>query len=223
MRKSALEHGMFHQVRVDCGKEFYLMLGIQELYAHLRGDNSMLPYRQTQSKKNLPIERIWVEVNSRVNYPLKEALVEMDNTLQIDMENDAFKFCVSEVSCRVANYGLNVVISSWNQHPISGRGVPSTIKERTNRLQPLNVNDIPEPLEAKQMYETIYLGRLTEESHFGIDPLVGFEELINQRENSFQAVHQIPTIFNHLVNGNQAPFKTAISDFIQITSNLTAF
>ena len=42
---------MFDQVRVDCGKEFYLSLGVQEMYRQLRNDQTKSPYRQTQSKK----------------------------------------------------------------------------------------------------------------------------------------------------------------------------
>ena len=37
-RKSVLEYGMFHQVRVDGGREFFLSLGIQEQLSHLRSN-----------------------------------------------------------------------------------------------------------------------------------------------------------------------------------------
>ena len=50
-RKTVLEYGMFDQIRVDCGKEFYLYLGMQEIYRNLRNDQTIAPYRQTQSKK----------------------------------------------------------------------------------------------------------------------------------------------------------------------------
>ena len=42
---------MFHQIRVDCGKEFYLMLGMQDYLKHLRGRDDIPSYRQTESKK----------------------------------------------------------------------------------------------------------------------------------------------------------------------------
>ena len=50
-RKVAIEFGMFHQVRVDHGKEFYLILGMQEIHQDLRNRQDIPPYRQTQSKK----------------------------------------------------------------------------------------------------------------------------------------------------------------------------
>ena len=71
--------------------------------------------------QNLPIERFWPEVNARVNYPIKTALVELDNNRVIDMDNEAYKFCVSFVSCQVASFGLQTVIASWNEHPIAGK------------------------------------------------------------------------------------------------------
>ena len=50
-RKSVMQDGIFNQLRVDCGKESYLSLVIQELFRELRNDHIISPYRQTQSKK----------------------------------------------------------------------------------------------------------------------------------------------------------------------------
>lgn len=61
---------------------------------------------------NLAIERFWPEVNGRLNYPIKLALVEMDNSGEKDMENETSKFCLSFVSCIVANHRLQNVILS---------------------------------------------------------------------------------------------------------------
>ena len=41
--------------------------------------------------------------------------------MQIDMDNNAFKFCVSAVAMKVTGYGLQLVISSWNVHLIAGK------------------------------------------------------------------------------------------------------
>ena len=62
-----------------------------------------------------------MEVNTRVNYPIKTALVEFENNSVFDMENETDKFCVSWVSCQVASFGLQVCIRSWNSHPMSGK------------------------------------------------------------------------------------------------------
>ena len=41
------------------------------------------------------VERIWVEVNTRVNYPIKAALIDMLEHGQISVDDDLDKFCVS--------------------------------------------------------------------------------------------------------------------------------
>ena len=68
----------------------------------------------------MSIERFWPEVNVRVNYPIKKALMELDNNQMIDMLCEIQKFCVSFVACAVANHGLKIVIMSWNAHTIPG-------------------------------------------------------------------------------------------------------
>ena len=49
-RPILLEYGVWDQVRVDQGKEWVLMLFVQEQLAHLRNDISKAPHRQTTSK-----------------------------------------------------------------------------------------------------------------------------------------------------------------------------
>ena len=70
--------------------------------------------------QNLPIERFWPEINIRVNYPSKKALVALDNNQIIDMSYEIQKFCISFVACAAANHGLKIVIMSWNAHTIPG-------------------------------------------------------------------------------------------------------
>ena len=70
--------------------------------------------------QNLPVERIWPEVNARVNYPIKKCLVEMDNQMIIDMDDETHKYCVSAVTCLVADFGLQRVVRTWNEHAIPG-------------------------------------------------------------------------------------------------------
>lgn len=42
---------MFHQVRVDGGKEFFLSLGIQEVFRDMRNRQATVPYRKTESNE----------------------------------------------------------------------------------------------------------------------------------------------------------------------------
>ena len=65
------------------------------------------------------VERIWVEVNTRINYPIKETLIKMMENGEISLDDQMCKFCVSWYTLRVANIGISLLISSWNEHPIS--------------------------------------------------------------------------------------------------------
>ena len=67
------------------------------------------------------IERIWVEVNNNVNYPIKTILNDLVARDCIDMSNEITKFCVSWVTCRVSHYGLSKFASCWNLHTIPSK------------------------------------------------------------------------------------------------------
>ncbi|CAH3033724.1 unnamed protein product [Porites lobata] len=120
-RETILRHGLFDQVRVDHGREFYLVLTVQDHLKELRNNTSRQPYIQTQSKQNHAVERLWVEVNCRTNYPIKRALVQMENDGVIDIEDEVTKFCVSWVAKKVVEVGVSYMVNSWNSHPIPGK------------------------------------------------------------------------------------------------------
>ena len=78
----------------------------------------------------MPIERFWVEANTRVNYSIKAALVDLDNRKLFDMENMVHRYCVSWVTCKVAESGLQTCIASWNEHPIPGRRIQNILNSK---------------------------------------------------------------------------------------------
>ena len=61
-----MQHGMFHEIRIDCGKEFYLMLGMQDMFQHLRNRTDVQCFRQTQSKKVIFLRSIYQIINSNL-------------------------------------------------------------------------------------------------------------------------------------------------------------
>lgn len=111
---------MWDQLRVDHGREWYLMLFVQEQLAHLRRNTNRAPHLQTSSKMNHCVERLWVEFNGRVNYPLKECLISMEERRDIEIDCPHQKFLISWFTIRVSNVGSTLAVQAWNEHPIPG-------------------------------------------------------------------------------------------------------
>lgn len=70
--------------------------------------------------QNHTIERLWVEVNARINYPVKAVLVEMLEASEISTENVVTQYCLSWFIMQVCNVGISIFVSAWNAHPIPG-------------------------------------------------------------------------------------------------------
>ena len=70
--------------------------------------------------QNLAVDRIWTEINARVNYHFKKVLVETDHNMKIDTNDYVHKFCVSAISCLVDGLGLSKVVQTQNSHFVPG-------------------------------------------------------------------------------------------------------
>ena len=70
-RPMVLQYGLWDQVRVDHGREFYLCLAVQEHLSEFRSNTQQTATVQSPSRMNLVIERLWPEINMRVNYSIK--------------------------------------------------------------------------------------------------------------------------------------------------------
>lgn len=136
---------MWDQIRVDHGREFYLSLYVQEKLAQYRFNTERQPYKQTTSSKvfyfqkhmvpkmvlfllfflsnncfcvytESPCRTNWSEINTRVNYPLKGALVDLVDQDALDMQDNitVFRACVS------SQIGVDRTVQSWNAHRIPG-------------------------------------------------------------------------------------------------------
>ncbi len=70
--------------------------------------------------QNHTVERLWCEVNARVNYPVKSVLVDMLNCGQFSLDDPLHFYCVSWLTRKVAAVGVLLFIQAWNNHPIPG-------------------------------------------------------------------------------------------------------
>ena len=77
--------------------------------------------------QNHPVERFWVEINGRVNYPVKASLIKMEEQGVIDMESSMHKFCVSWFAIRVCCVGTKLAVQAWNEHPVPGYCIVTTV------------------------------------------------------------------------------------------------
>ena len=133
-----LQFGLWQQVRVDHGTEFTLVLAAQQHLAWHRLWQDRHPTLRTTSSQNHRVERIWPEINQRLNYPVKRVLTRMERNDELDMTNTTTKFCISWLTIQVIESAARNFIAAWNSHRIPGRGGGTQIIWPFVLLRPLH-------------------------------------------------------------------------------------
>lgn len=213
--------GLWEQVLVDHGTEFTLIATIQ-LHLSLHRQNQVhQPILQSLSQQNHCAERIWPEINQRVNYPLKRVLIDMENNEEINMGDELVKFSVSWVTIRVMEGAIKNFIHAWNCHRIPGPqgGIPNTLAEQNNHVTHLLPHLVPSTPEAIALHEAD-ASRLNRDSSYGHDPLVGHPHLQVLREQDLYALYpDMNVLFENVLHGNSYLFKSYILYFLYLTNN----
>ena len=188
----------------------------------------------------MTVERVWPQVNARVNYPLKRILYALQESNTINMSCPITKFCVSFVVIKSAAVGMNRFVSAWNSHFIAGnyfnksynfilaylkigKGIPIELSHFSGTVSVTN-SDIPTTDIAVQDYEQNQGGPLVHFSSFGDDPLKERLDLVTLRDQHFaNTVGTYDAIFNDVVSGEGDHLCLAITVFDSLTKRLSQF
>ena len=177
---------------------------------------------QTSSTHNHIIERIWVELNKRVTYPVKRVVVSLDNRRVIDMDCPITKFSLSNVLMRVCEIGMNRMVQAWNNHFIPRRGIPKRLRLERSGTSRIHPSEVPSASTAVSTYAS-QGGRVTNPFSIGFDPLHNDTSLMQQREDQWisSCGMSVEDLFSNLISGNSLPLENAITAFIRITRVLS--
>ncbi|XP_019860756.1 PREDICTED: uncharacterized protein LOC109589075 isoform X1 [Amphimedon queenslandica] len=219
-REAVLQYGLWHQLRVDHGREFYLSLYVQNRARELHGPQDITSFCQTPSTQNLAVERLWVQVNSRVNYPVKRVLVKMEENQLLDLSNTTTQYCVSYVLINTCNVGMERFVGSWNAHSIAGKGIPNNLALNCN-TSPVPVSAVPVVDTAAREYQRDQ-GQLTLFSNFGTDPIGNRQDLIRRREHLFHSKgFTYENMFTNTVSDDGQKLVNGILMHIELTNRLS--
>lgn len=192
--------------------------------------------------QNHTIERRWPEINNRVNYPLKEALVQLVDQELIDMDCSLTRYCVSNLSCQLCHLGISRVVEAWNNHMISGmlNNVQNITLDKhltfiTNFLR-VNIPQMLQEKESPTSSDRVVVQKKSQQHYYPMElkQLICtwiHWELLWQGQDPFTSEHEKSTVeqlfsekwpdinelLNNTVNKNFLPFKEALISLVSLT------
>lgn len=203
--------GIWVNLRVDYGTEWNLALFVQNLLQQYRFSTDKPPFTQSFSKQNLRIERWWVEVNKRVNYPVKKLVCQMQEDDELPRDSDNDRRIVGEFLRKTVSVGVERLVAAWNSHRIDRKGIPNNCPRR---LGVVPQHALPDIDQAVTSYETSG-GSITRPSqqHAMSDAV-----LEHHRDQHFtQAVGNFESIFEHALAEDRQYFCHALQKYVAIT------
>ena len=208
-----LEEGIWETSRTDYGTEWNLILFVQNQLQEYRSDTSKPPVMQTSSKRNLRIERWWVELNKRVNYPIKTLLCQLVESNELPTANENECFIVGEFIRRTCEIGVSRLVASWNHHRIDNKGVPINGSTAIGQV-PRGV--LPSTQDAVTLYEDCG-GTITRpQSIFSIEDSV----LRGARDDHFcQTIGSFEEVYLKVMAKDLVWFRDSLNQYVAITRN----
>ncbi|KAK2868874.1 hypothetical protein Q7C36_000745 [Tachysurus vachellii] len=200
-RPAVLEYGIWDQVQVDHGKEFYLTLFIQELLTSHCHNQERRPYLQTASTRSCQ---------------LKTALLQLVDQEEIDLNISLVRYCVSNLTGQLCQIGLTRLVESWNAHRIPGKDVPNGLagcgcpKKIPQEL-------LPHSVDAADLYSQQLGSSLATHSTFGVDPFSTEQDKLTVENQFAEQYSDISDLFSRAVNNDLAPYKQALLCLITTT------
>ena len=100
-----------------------------------------------------------------------------------------------------------------------GRGKPINRRAQNNRTTQVPPHFVPDVATTVTSYEATG-GQLTRFPSFGTDPLAGNPERQQRRDENFEAQFDVARVFGSIVNGVDAPYRSAIYRFSTISRDM---
>ncbi|MGH0145794.1 UNVERIFIED_CONTAM: hypothetical protein FKN15_006326 [Acipenser sinensis] len=166
--------------------------------------------------ENHMVERMWPEVNNRVNYPIKGALIQLVDQEQVDMEDNIVRHCISNLTCHICHLGINRVVQAWNAHRIPGKGIPNALVQSWcvwKIVQDL----LPLAPAAADLYQHEVGSSLTRVSIFATDPFPSEEEKLNAERQFADQYPDTSLLLESAISHNYGPFQDALKYLINVT------
>ena len=128
IRRALITYGIWDQIRTDHGTKFCLTLFVQKLLSYYTGNKERALFIKTPLTRNYVAVKIWPEVNSRENYPIKLAMNDIVERNNIDVLDPVMKHCISWVTMYVSKPGIEHFVRTWNTIESQGQEVVCQLK-----------------------------------------------------------------------------------------------
>ncbi|KAF3833309.1 hypothetical protein F7725_026974 [Dissostichus mawsoni] len=186
---------MGHKLHIDQNEKLVTHVLSVDGFSSNIVSHSTLPVKNnlTIYQENHIIERMWPEVNNRVNYPLKGALNHLVDQEELNLEDNITQYCVSTLTCQV---------------------IPNQLAHGCPKRLPADL--LPEATDAADCYHQEVGSSLTRVSLFGRKPFATVEHQTAAEQEFARNYADIAELFERAVHNEPAPFQNGIKDLIEI-------